>query len=177
MLRQMLSIGIVAVLTVAADPALAQRPRVRVRVPSSGSENLPRKANDQIEGSIYQFSATLPDSKDERLTGRFRIEETGIYSVEKEIARPKVRDSIRKLRDGGGSVSIQTEAREQRIGDVIPMGDKKFKLKFMDFETLPGFAIIWPKKDHYGVYMGYFQELDGDEAGRRWKIEVRKSED
>lgn len=179
MLHRVLPIGIMAVLIVVDQSALAQRPRVRarVRVESSGSENLPRRANDQIEGSIYQFSATLPKSKDERLTGRFRIEEAGIFSVQKEIDRPKARESIRKLKDGGGTVSVQTQAREKRIGDVIPMGDGKYKLKFMDFDTLPGFAVIWPKKDHRGVYMGYFQELEDGEAGRRWKIEVRKSED
>jgi hypothetical protein len=175
MVRQLLPVCAVVMMLIVAPAAFAQRPVQRLR--SGDAETAPRRAKDQIEGSIYQFSATLPKSKDERLTGRFRIEGTGIFNVEKEIDRPDVRETVRKLRDGEGPVTVPTDAREQRIGDVVSMGDNKYKLEFMDFETLPGFAIISPKPDHKGVWTGYFQELNDGKAGKRWRIEIRASED
>lgn len=175
MLRSLMIGCTMAALLVAVEQAAAQRPVVRIL--STDSENLPRGPNDQIEGAIYQFRATLPKSDVEPLKGRFRIEGTGIFSVEKEVAAPKLRDSLRKLRDGEAGVTVQSEAREKRIGDVIAMDNGKLKLAFMDFETLPGFAIIWRKDGQKGVWMGYFQEMKDGEAGKRWKIEVRPSED
>jgi hypothetical protein len=157
------------------EQASAQRPAVRLR--SSDSENLPRGPNNQIEGAIYQYRATLPKSDVEPMQGRFRIEGAGIFNVEKEIGAPKVRESLRNLRDGADGVTVQSEAREQRIGDVVAMEEGKIKLVFMDYEALPGFAIIQRKEGQTGVWKGYFQELKDGEAGRRWQIQVRTSED
>ncbi|REJ71185.1 MAG: hypothetical protein DWQ29_24045, partial [Planctomycetota bacterium] len=60
---------------------------------------------------------------------------------------------------------------------VIPMKDGKYKLDFVDSEDLAGFAIVWPKQDRPGVWMGYFQELEDGKQGQRWTIEIRESQD
>ncbi|REJ95164.1 MAG: hypothetical protein DWQ29_02215, partial [Planctomycetota bacterium] len=154
---------ITLVLIFQSTPAEAQIRRPRVI--ATDAENLPRLANDQVEGTIFEYTATRSRSSDE-LTGRFRIEETGIFSVREEIDSQDLRRAVReRVLSGGDVAALPDPSQEDRIGDVIPMKDGKYKLDFVDSEDLAGFAIVWPKQDRPGVWMGYFQELDDGKQG------------
>lgn len=161
-------------LSIASSPIQAQ---IRVpRIIATDSDNLPRRPNDQIEGTIFEYTAVRSESSED-LSGRFRIEERGIYSVSREVAPQELRRAVRDALANGNRLSLPTTPQENRIGDVIPMMDGRYKLDFVDFEDLPGFAVIWPKKDRPGVWMGYFQELTDGKSGERWTIEIRESQD
>lgn len=172
-----------------ASRAEAQ-PVIKSRI-EKGTTNRP--PNDNLEGTIWQYRAERKDNdgKELVLEGRFRVEEKGIFEVDKQIelpARPlpglrkNNKDDFKGAGDTkddskGKSITVPS-AKGRRVGDVTKTNDGKSKL-VIDAKDFPlqGIVIVWPKKDRPGVWMGTYQERKNDKNGEKWVIELRESED
>lgn len=152
----------------------------------------PRRPNDNLEGTIWQYRATRKDKdkKEVVIEGRLRIEENGVFEVDMPVELPGKRllglrkdDKAAKKSDDGASeepkrkVTVPT-TRGRRVGDVSKLDDGRTKLviEAKDF-PLQGILILWPKKDRPGVWMGTYQERKNDKNGEKWAIELREGED
>lgn len=158
-------------LLVSAGAALAQPP-----LPPGPGESRDRRPNDQIEGGIWQYTATRKDAE-EPLEGRIRIDKLAIFQVEKEFRLPEKG----KLPGGpGGSLKLPAPPEAKRIGDITKNSDGRIRLTFLSGD-LKGQALLTSKKDQPGVWRGEYRQKikDGDKEklGPIWTMELRESED
>lgn len=186
------SLSIIATLVcslIGANVAQAQ-PALKSRIEKSTTNRPP---NDNLEGTIWQFRAERKDKdgKEIVLEGRFRIEEKGVFEVDKQIELPgRPLPGLRKNDKGEGKKAVDSKddtkrksitvpnAHGRRVGDVANTNEGKTKMviEAKDF-PLQGIVIVWPKKDRPGVWMGTYQERKNDKNGDKWVIELRESED
>jgi hypothetical protein len=104
---------------------------------------------NEIEGGILDYRATR--AKEPAKTGRFRIKGSAIFEVGR-LRRPA--------------------EQEKRIGDYLQQSDKPDQLVFLDNAPLQGRAhVVYNREKKF--WSGH---LD-DENGKRWRFEIRKSED
>lgn len=184
--------------------------RLAVIVALLGSCEIPRMANaqgpivsrresgtsrhdyDNLEGTIWQYRATRTDKdkKEVVLEGRLRIEEKGVFEVDKLIELPGKRglgfrsNGIASKKSFEGTLEeakrqvTVPNTRGRRVGDVTKLDDGRTKLviEATDF-PLQGILILWPKKDRPGVWNGTYQERKNDKNGNKWVIELREAKD
>lgn len=168
--------------------SLAMSCACHAQVPSipGGQKNLPRLPDDQIEGTIWEYSGkpkgeTKEGEKTPKLEGRFRTEGKAIMDVSRELPIPpkeEVKKVIEKVKDGELSkIKLPPAPQVKRLGEYRKISGGKLRLDFNDKESLNGIMIIWPKKETSDVWLGtYTEKLDGKTV-REWIVEVRPIED
>ena len=165
-------------LSLASSHVLAQPGPLRKAL--EGNSTLPRLPDDNIEGAMWQYRATRRGS-DEDLTGKFRVDEKLVFSVQREVEAPKRGsddDPLKKIISGeGGKVKLPDEPTEKRIGECKTLSSGRVRIDFQPESGLEGFMIVRPKKDATQVWWGTFQAMNGKKKGPRWNVELRKAED
>lgn len=155
-------------------------------LPTPGGNNLKRLPDDQIEGTIFEYSGKLPstakeEDKSRTLSGKFRIEGSAILDVSPTIALPS-KEEVKKVVDGvvagkGVNVKLPAGPQQKRLGEYHKITGGKLRLDFNDKDSLNGIMIIGRKKKTDDVWIGTFAEREGTKAVRTWDVEVRPIED
>lgn len=160
---------------------LAQLP-----IPRGGKETLSRLPNDQIEGTIWEYSGKPKEQPKEgektpKLEGRFRTEKQAIMDVSRRLPIPpkdEVKKVVEKVKEGELSeVKLPAAPQVKRLGEYRKISGGKLRLDFNDKESLNGIMIIWPKKDTADVWLGSYTEKKDGKTIREWIVEVRPIED
>lgn len=163
-----------------APPALPAAPS---GIPSNQSFG-PRLPDDQIEGSIWEYSGR-PEKSDAgtapTLSGRFRIEGSAVFDVSPRVrlpSRDKVKSKIDQFKRGGPIEIRPPEMPQQkRIGEYRAISNGKKRIDFNDPDTLNGIMIVWPKKDTPDVLLGTYTRKEGRKTAEKWIVELRPIED
>ncbi|MDX1948313.1 MAG: hypothetical protein SFU86_23185 [Pirellulaceae bacterium] len=163
-----------------ASTALAQLPPL----PKPGESQ--REANDQIEGTIFEYKGTPSSDLEKKdanktLAGKFRIEGSAVLDVSPTFALPSKEEVKRlagKVVEGKGiDLKLPAPPQQKRLGEFRKISGGKLRFDFNDKESLQGIMIIWKKKKTDDVYIGTFDEREGTKTVRKWDVEVRPIED
>ncbi len=178
-----LTITAAALCLLTTSPSWAQPGILKEKL--EGQKTLPRRPNDNLEGTLWQYRATRKGSEDV-LSGRFRIDEQLVFSTQSEIDLPKrpgrsggrpVRPLPRLASGQGGTAKLPSEPTQRRIGECKTLSSGRVRIDFQPDSGLEGYMIIRPKKDATDVWWGTFQAMDGKKKKLRWDVELRKAED
>ena len=168
-----------------ADTADGQR--LRRAIGGDQTEHLPRRPNDQVEGTIWEYKSTeyqMPLAEgevEETIEGRFRIEGTAVFDHKPfvEISGGEQRSETLKRLLGGEAMklSVPSGPEQKRIGEFRKMDNGKTRFEFNDAEGLHGVMIAWPKEDANGVWLAIYYKKDGNRTVGKWAMELRAVED
>ena len=168
-----------------ANQANAQS--LRSRLKGEQPNTLPRRPNDQIEGTIWEYKSTKYKTKLEKgqpepkVSGRFRIEGTAVFDVKEKLKigpRKQGGSPLKNLVRGKGvEVDVPTGLEKKRIGEYKKMDNGKIKFEFDDPEGLHGTMIAWKKKDSNGVWLANYFQKEGKKTTGKWLMELRAIED
>jgi hypothetical protein len=166
--------------------AMAQGPLGDI-LKGSKQEQLPRMANDNVEGTIWEYKGTLKtppkDAKEEvpTLEGRFRTQNKAIFDVSKRLPIPEKKDVekvVESIKAGKAKeIKLSPGAQEKRLGQYRSISGGKLRLDLDDKDSLNGTMIIWPKKGTDDVWLGTYTEKIAGGKTRDWTVEVRPIED
>lgn len=178
----------VAVLGITAGRTEAQPPLKKL-LEGDKKETLPRLPNDQVEGTIYEYTGK-PKSKPKKgekevdpLKGKFRLEGNAIFDISKRLPIPKkdeVKKVIEKAKRGKlDELKLPAKPQQKRLGEYRKLSRGKYRLDFKDTDKdgINGIMIIWPKPKSKGVWLGTFSEKEGKKTVRSWIVELRAIED
>lgn len=155
-------------------------------IPGGNKETLPRLPNDQVEGTIWEYSGKPKGQPKEgekapKLEGRFRTENQAILDVSRRLPIPpkdEVKKVVEKVKEGELSeVKLPAAPQVKRLGEYRKIAGGKLRLDFNDKESLNGIMVIWPKKDTADVWLGTYTEKKDGKTVREWIVEVRPIED
>lgn len=166
--------------------ATAQLPAPPVPVPAPSGGGGARLPDDQIEGTIFEYKATLkPSAKAGEevptLEGKFRIEDSAVFDVSPTVKVPsaaEVEKAGEKLAAGkGGEVKLPAPPQQKRLGQYHRISSGRIRLDLNDKDSLHGIMILQRQKNTDDVWFGTYTEKDGNKTGRVWQVEVRPIED
>lgn len=149
-------------------------------------ETLPRLANDQIEGTIWEYKLKPKEpakegEKVETLDGKFRTEGSAIFDVGKRVALPekkKIEKTIADVKAGKAKeIKLPGPPQQKRIGEYRTLNSTKLRLDFNDDESLNGVMVVWKKKKTDDVLLGTFNQMEGKKVVKEWIVEIRPIED
>jgi hypothetical protein len=158
----------------------------QAQLPLPGSELGKRLPNDNIEGSIWEYKAK-PEKEQKKgeeelqLEGKFRLEDSAIFDVSPTFKLPSKKEVdkvLEKVKSGKGvEVKLPAGPQQKRIGEFRKLSGDRIRLDFNDKDSLHGIMIISQKKKSDSVWIGTYQERDGEKLVRKWNVEVRQIED
>lgn len=159
------------------------------RLRNQESDQRPRRANDSVEGAIFEFEIKAT-SEEEQVSGQFRVEGDGVFDTRTRIdlgeggnLRERVGRVVRG--EGTGEIELPNAEAPRRIGDIRRLDDGKLRIDFHtiagDESSLDGMMIIWKKEAQGSVWMGYYRpHIDPNNANRlgdKRDVELRTAED
>ena len=169
------------------NSAQAQRiapPAVRVR--PAPQDNRPRRVNDDIEGTVFEFEIEATDD-DKALGGQFRVEGDGVFDTRVRVELGDVGNLRARVREGrdGEAVELSGALPPSRIGDLRRIDGGKWRIDFKpidgDEETLDGMMILWRKEEQRSVWIGYYRpHIDPENPnrlGEKRDVELRTVQD
>ncbi|WP_146585661.1 hypothetical protein [Posidoniimonas polymericola] len=148
-------------------------------------ETRPRRANDDLEGTVWEYTAEYDghvkegEAKPKDRTGRFRTEGEAVFEVGRRLTAPNAGGGLRAraqaLQQSTGEVPLPT-TQVKRIGEYR-RNKEKLIIDFDDEDSLHGVMVLRRKKDTRTVWHGDYREKEGKRVVSEWKVEVRKIED
>jgi hypothetical protein len=182
-MRLVFGMLLVVGLTIDCSSAAAQNDSLRVAMQprkraGAGKVRVIEKndaGRNDVEGAIWQFTATQNNGKDKQINGEFRIKGRAIYAPAEDFY------------DGNSKATKKSTKRvteepppkgEKRVGDVIVnerSGGGEMQLVFTHYKKLTGRAVVKRQANSRSTanLAGYLQGKDG----KRWKFELRRAED
>jgi hypothetical protein len=145
-----------------------------------------REANDQIEGTIWEFKGKLETNNAKagetpKLEGKFRLEEGAIFDTSPTFKLPtkeEVKKVVDKVAAGSGpEIKLPSAPQQKRLGEFRKLSGGKYRLDFSAEDSLNGIMIIVKKRDTKDVWIGTFDEREGKKTIRKWEVELRPIED
>lgn len=148
---------------------------------SKEAETLPRLADDQIEGTIWEYKGQRKDGEkirdDDVIEGKFRIEGKAIFDSSSGIPLPdreQVKAAVEKAKEGKlKEIKLPGPATEKRIGEYRKLANGRLRLDFNDPEGLHGNMTIWRKKDSDTVWLGTYNEIEKGKSVKEYVVELR----
>ncbi|MCC7424128.1 MAG: hypothetical protein IT428_28005 [Planctomycetaceae bacterium] len=184
-MRPLSMLSATMVLAAVVPSAFAQGPLEKL-APGKQQETLPRLANDQIEGTIWEYKAKPKDppkegQEVETLEGKFRTEGSAIFDISKRIGLPekkKVEKTVEAVKSGKAKeIKLPSPPQQKRIGEYHTLNSTKLRLDFNDPESLNGVMVVWKKKKTDDVLLGTFTQKEGKKTVKEWIVEIRPIED
>ncbi|MEN1681537.1 MAG: hypothetical protein AAGJ46_18300 [Planctomycetota bacterium] len=172
-----------------ADLAYAQLP---IRNMLERSDNLKRRPNDDVEGTIWDYKGKLTkgeidgkkagDKDVPALEGMWRLEGEAIFAVGATLRTPGAgeRGRLRESLRSGKSTTIKMQSgKPKRVGQyrISDSGRLIFTLDDESEGGLFGTLTLRKDKDQKTVYFGDFKEKEGKKTIRTWRMTVRKVQD
>ena len=186
---------IAAILTGAAlvspGEAMAQRASIMRAVQAASQnqqpETLPRRANDQIEGTVWEYRSIEykmqlePGEPEPQIDGRIRIEGNAVFDANPVIniaPRTERADLLQRFVRGEGiELAAPAGPEEKRIGEYRRLDNGKIRFEFNDPDSLNGVMLAWPKEDAPGVWLANYFQHEGGQTTGKWLLEIRAVED
>jgi len=163
--------------------AAAQPPFLKKR---NETDNLPRRPNDQVEGTIWEYKGKIKKSdktgdKPEPIKGKFRIEGTAVFDVSSRISIPS-RDDARgvldKIKNGTGiELKKPAGSQQKRIGEYRKLSNGRIRIDFDDPDTLNGMMILRKKQNTRDVWFGTYDKKEDGKVVKEYEVELRPIED
>ena len=161
-----------------ADEGLRLALQPRKRLPGGPKVRVIEKGEsgrNDVEGAMWQYTATQNNAKEKPLTGEFRIKGRAIYAPAEDFADGSA-DTDKKSAKRTDDASAPKG--EKRVGDVIVnerSGSGEMQLVFTHYKKLEGRAVVKRQSNSRSTanLLGYLQAKDG----KRWRFELRRAED
>lgn len=151
-----------------------------------GNQSSSRSADDQIEGSVWEYKGTLKkktsDSEPQTIEGKFRLEDEAIFDVSsrfkipsRKVIKEEVVDPL--IAGEGIELKLPEGPQQKRLGEFHKISNSRIRLNFDDKDSLHGIMIMVRKKKTSTVWIGTYKEQKNKRTVREYKVVLKQIED